>query len=114
MPTKRRKVLQRAFDELVIEFCLHNEHALPVGEQRRVGPAGLDLWVSQWETHLRWHIQRWMIAGDTDPASIKKRGRELLGVPSRFYMKPKPIHSQFDYTARLAAYEATHGKAFGA
>ena len=115
IPTKRRKVLNRAYHELLIELRMHHEHAIPKADQIRASMTGrtYEPWLETWDAWLGWNIQQWMKAGDIDPASIKKRGRELAGIPGRFYMKPKPKHSVIDYADRLAHFERTHGKAFG-
>lgn len=115
VPTKRRKVLNRTYHELLIELRMHHEHTIPKADQVHAEMTGMtyEAWLETWDANIRWHVQTWIKEGDTDPASIKKRGRELAGIPSRFYMKKKPGHSVIDYAERLAAYEKDHGKAFG-
>lgn len=114
IPTKRKKVLQRAYHELLIELRVHHEHTIAKADQIAAKASGqtYDDWLEKWDRWLRWNIQQWMIAGDLDPASIKKRGRELAGIPSRFFMKAKPAHSAIDYDGLMKDYEAKHGKPF--
>ena len=115
IPTKRKKVLQRAYHELLIEFRMHQEHTLPKADQEAARAAGLsyDNWLDQWDRWIKWNIQQWMKAGDIDAASIKKRARELASIPSRFYMKAKPKHSAIDYQPLLDQFAADYGKPFG-
>lgn len=114
VPTKRKKVLDRALHEVLIELRVHYEHAIPKADQVEASKQGMnyDDWLSRWDAAIRWNIQTWIKAGDLDPASIKKRARALAGIPSRFFMKAKPAHSLIDYTALLAHYERTYGKPF--
>lgn len=107
IPSRRRRALQRVFDEVVIEFMLWVEQTHPPA--KRWGQHQID----QWERWLLWHAQQWMRAGDTDPASIKQKARAALHMPSRLHLKPLSAKPFYDYTARLAAFETDHGKPFG-